>query len=305
MLLKGGNAMDSLQIDAFLAILRHGNFTEAAKDLFISQSTLSHRLFELEKEIGVSLIERKRGGKGVILTDYGKNFLTIARSWETLVQDTDKLKDQKNKVMLSIGAVDTFHTFIFPPLYNVLTKLEPQIDLNLRTYNSTELYLQLDRGELDVAFTLLNLPMNNISVKQVYKEPRVVLRMEPCPNTLGGYINLKDLDESKEIFFIGDNAFHAWYRKWKGNSGYPSLKVDTTQLLSLFMSKEEYWSVVPLCIARKMVETGSYAYYRLKDSPPERICYRIQSEYARPSALKCINILDQHLGLIFDEFNNV
>lgn len=296
--------MDSLQIDAFLAILRHGNFTEAAKDLFISQSTLSHRLFELEKEIGVSLLERKRGGKGVLLTDHGKNFLNIARSWETLVQDAEGLKNQKNKIALSVGAVDTFHTFIFPPLYKALTRLEPQISLNLRTYNSTELYLQLDRGELDVAFTLLNLPMNNISVKQVYKEPRVVLRMEPSPDTTRGYISLKDLDESKEIFFIGDNAFHAWYRKWKGKLGYPSLQVDTTQLLSLFMPQEGYWSVVPLCIARKMAETGSYAYYKLKDSPPERICYRIQSEYVRPSALEGIGILDKHLGLIFDEYDN-
>lgn len=296
--------MDSLQIDAFLAILRHGNFTEAAKDLFISQSTLSHRLFELEKEIGVSLLERKRGGKGVLLTAHGKNFLNIARSWETLVQDAEGLKNQKNKIALSVGTVDTFHTFIFPPLYSVLTKLEPQISLNLRTYNSTELYLQLDRGELDVAFTLLNLPMNNISVKQVYKEPRVVLRMEPVPNAIGGYISLKDLDESKEIFFIGDNAFHTWYRKWKGKLGYPSLQVDTTQLLSLFMPQEGYWSVVPLCIARKMVEMGSYAYYKLKDAPPERICYRIQSEYVRPSALEGIDILDKHLGLIFDEYDN-
>ncbi|MDD4321160.1 MAG: LysR family transcriptional regulator, partial [Acidaminococcaceae bacterium] len=270
-----------------------------------SQSTLSHRLFELEKEIGVSLIERKRGGKGIFLTDCGKNFLTTAKSWETLVQDTEQLKNQKNKITLSIGAVDTFHTFIFPPLYNVLTKLEPQIKLNLRTYNSTELYLQLDRGELDVAFTLLNLPMNNIAVKQVYKEPRVVLRMEVSHNTIGEYIDLKDLDESKEIFFIGDNTFHTWYRSWKGKRGYPALQVDTTQLLALFMSQEGYWSVVPLCIASKMVQSGLYYYYRLKDEPPERICYRIQSEYIRPSALEGLNILDAHLGLIFDEFKNI
>jgi DNA-binding transcriptional LysR family regulator len=296
-----GGIMNSLEIEAFLAILQHGNLTEAAKDLFISQSTLSHRLSELEKEVGVRLIDRKRGGNTLVLTDCGKEFLATAKRWEGLVQETERLKYKTKAVKLSIGTVDTFHAFVFPPLYKVLSEHMPKISINLRTYNSTELYSLIDRGELDVAFTLLNLPMSNIVVKQVYKEPRVVLRKGITSDLVDEFIDLGDLDPEKEIFFIGDTAFHTWYQKWKEQRGYPSLQVDTTQLLSFFMSQDGAWSVVPLCIARKMLQIDSCSYYSLKDSPPERVCYRIQSQYPTPSSLEGIDILDSYLNLVFDK----
>ncbi len=229
--------MNTLDIEAFLAIIRHGNLTEAAKALFISQSTLSHRLFKLEQEVGMSLIERGRGSRSLALTDYGKKFLLIAKRWEDFIQDTKQLQSQTNNITLSIGAVDTFHTFIFPPLYQALCDHVPKISINLKTYNSTELYLQVDRGEIDVAFTLLDLPMRNITVQKFYTEPRVVLRKELSPHKGDEFIDPESLDPASEIFFVGDTAFHTWYQCWKGKRGYPALQVDTTQLLLLLLNK--------------------------------------------------------------------
>ncbi|MDF2499652.1 MAG: transcriptional regulator, LysR family [Anaerosporomusa subterranea] len=293
--------MNTIEIEAFLAILRHGNLTEAAKALFISQSTLSHRLFELEREVGMSLIERGRGGKSLVLTDYGKQFLLIAKRWENLVQDTKRLQSQTNNLSLSIGAVDTFHTFIFPPLYQALCEHMPKINLNLKTHNSTELYLQVDRGEIDVGFTLLDLPMRNITVQKIYTERRVVLRKEKSTNKCDDFIDPESLDPAGEIFFVGDTAFHTWYQCWKGEKGYPSLQVDTTQLLLLLLNKVGNWSIVPMCIAQKLVSMGSYSYYRLEDPPPERICYKIQSKYLNASVAEGIGILDSYLASVLNK----
>lgn len=290
--------MNTLEIEAFLAILRHGNFTAAAKALFISQSTLSNRLSELERELGWSLIERGRGGKVLTLTDYGKQFLLIAKRWENLMEDTRRLQTKAGGLTLSIGAVDTFHSFIFPPLYRALREHAPKIDLTLKTHNSTELYLQVDRGEIDVGFTLQDLPMKNIAVTKFYTEPRVVLRKERSPLGQSGFIGLEDLDAAGEIFFVGDAAFHTWYQGWKGERGYPFLHVDTTQLLLQLLSEEGNWSVVPLCIARKLVSLGSYASYRLADPPPERICYKIQPKYPRAGVAEGIAILDAYLDAV-------
>lgn len=292
--------MNTLEIEAFLAILRHGNLTEAAKALFISQSTLSHRLFELERKVGKTLIERERGGKSLVLTDYGKQFLLIAKRWENLIQDTRRLQSQKNNLSLAIGTVDTFHTFVFPPLYQALYDHVPKINLNLKTHNSEELYLQLDRGEIDVGFTLLNLPMRNIVVKKIYTEPRVVLRKEVLPNIDKKLIRPEDLDPAHEIFFVGDTAFHTWYQCWKEGKGYPSLQVDTTQLLLPLLDKVGSWSIVPMCIARKLVSMGSYACYQLEDQPPERICYKIQSQYLSADIAESIGILDSYLVQILN-----
>jgi len=293
--------MNTTEIEAFLAILRHGNLTEAAKSLFVSQSTLSNRLVELERDVGMTLIERGRGGKSLVLTEKGKQFLLIAKRWETLIQDTKCLQSQTNSLALSIGTVDTFHTFVFPPLYQLLCEHVPTINLNLKTHNSTELYIQLDRGEIDVGFTLLNLPMQNIIVEKVYTEGRVVLRKEVSPAQGEQFITAADLDPANEIFFVGDTAFHTWYQGWRGLKGYPSLQVDTTQLLLLMLNKLGSWSIVPMCIARKLVSLGSYACYQLEDKPPERVCYKIQSKYLSASVAEGIGILDSYLATILNK----
>ena len=293
--------MNTIEIEAFLAILRHGNLTEAAKSLFVSQSTLSNRLFELEREVGMKLIERGRGGKSLVLTENGKQFLLIAKRWETLIQDTKRLQSQTNNLSLSIGTVDTFHAFVFPPLYQALCDHVPAINLNFRTYNSTELYIQVDRGEIDVAFTLLNVPMQNIIVEKVYTEERVVLRKEVSPHHGEAFIAPDDLDPANEIFFIGDTAFHTWHQAWKGIKEYPSVQVDTTQLLLLMLNKIGSWSIVPMCIARELVSLGSYACYQLEDKPPERVCYKIHSKYLSTSAAEGIGILDSYLPAVLQK----
>ncbi len=50
--------VDILGFEAFLAIARHGHFTQAAHDLHITQAALTRRLQQLEEELGVRLVER-------------------------------------------------------------------------------------------------------------------------------------------------------------------------------------------------------------------------------------------------------
>lgn len=57
------------------------NFTEAAKALFISQSTLSQQIKQLESELGVLLFDRV--GKRIVLTEAGSSFLPYARNANT------------------------------------------------------------------------------------------------------------------------------------------------------------------------------------------------------------------------------
>ncbi|MHC1759278.1 MAG: LysR substrate-binding domain-containing protein [Negativicutes bacterium] len=291
--------MDTATIEAFLAVVRHGSLTEAANSLFISQSTLSHRLMELERDVGMTLIDRGRGIRSMTLTDCGKEFLLVAKRWENLVQDTQQIRSQTKKISLSIGAVDTFHSFVFPQLYQMLRKQMPELSLRLKTYNSTELYLQVDRGEIDVAFPLLDLSLRNIVVEKFYSEPRVILRKEQHPGNFNEFIDPECLDMDKEIFFEADPIFHAWYQRWKGERGYPTLRVDTAQLLLQLLNIEGTWSVVPLCVANKIVSTGSFSYYRLHEPPPERVCYKIRTQWPKASVLEGIAKLDSCLALLF------
>jgi DNA-binding transcriptional LysR family regulator len=287
--------MDTLGIEAFLAVVRYGTITEAANSLFLSQSTLSHRLAELEKSVGVSLIERGRGQRSLSLTDYGKEFLMIARRWEDLVHDTNQIQSRVRNLTLAIGAVDTIHTYVLPPYFQALRQCGKDISLRLRTHNSTQLYLQIDRGELDVAFPLLDLPMRNIVVEKFFTEARVVLRREQTPDRDKEFIDPDRLDPAGEVFFEGDPAYRALHDRWKSKKNPPSVEVDTTQLLLPLMNNHGNWAIVPLCMAKKLAASGDFAYYRLEDPPPERICYKIKPLYPRTSVAESLQLFEQCL----------
>jgi DNA-binding transcriptional LysR family regulator len=69
--------METRHIRAFVAVAGTGNFTEAARRLFMAQSTLSRQIASLEATLGTSLFDRD--GHGARLTAAGQAFLPEAR----------------------------------------------------------------------------------------------------------------------------------------------------------------------------------------------------------------------------------
>src|SRR5580765_1139986 len=69
--------LDSRQLRAFSALARTGSFTLAARDLFLSQSAVSHSMKALEEDVGCRLFDRV--GKKVLLTQAGEQLLHHAR----------------------------------------------------------------------------------------------------------------------------------------------------------------------------------------------------------------------------------
>lgn len=70
--------IDSRQIHAFVALARRGSFTLAAKDLYLTQSAVSHAMKALEEDIGCRLIDRV--GRRIQLTQAGEQFLRHAEN---------------------------------------------------------------------------------------------------------------------------------------------------------------------------------------------------------------------------------
>jgi len=68
--------LDSRQLRAFAIIARTGSFTLAAKELYLSQSAVSHSMKALEHDVGCRLLDRV--GKKVALTQAGEQFLRHA-----------------------------------------------------------------------------------------------------------------------------------------------------------------------------------------------------------------------------------
>lgn len=131
------------------------SFSQAEKELFITQPSLSQQIIKLEKELGVRLFERD--GNTVILTKSGENFIKNAKqvilSFERIKSDM-KCFRYAGKEHLRIGLMRSVQYRYMIHDISVLQSQFPKIELSLSYQDSVELRQMLLSGELDGAFLL-------------------------------------------------------------------------------------------------------------------------------------------------------
>lgn len=145
--------MEIRHLKYFVKIAETLNFSEAAKALFITQSTLSQQIRQLEQEINAQLFERNK--HTVRLTEAGKELLPFAM--ETLMASQaciDRLNDlqQIQAGTLNIGVTFSFSPILTEALYTFI-KLYPKVKLNIFHKPMAELMKMLEQDEVDFALT--------------------------------------------------------------------------------------------------------------------------------------------------------
>jgi DNA-binding transcriptional LysR family regulator len=297
--------VDTPGIEAFLAIVRHGSLTDAANSLFLSQSTLSHRLIQFEKSVGIILIERGRGIRSLSLTPDGEEFLKIARKWEDLIQETKLLRESTKRQKLTIGAVDSIHTYLLPPVYRALHQHSDNIEIRLRTHQGVELYSLLEQGKIDIAFAHFEKPMPDMIIKRFFSEPMVVVRKELSPLTSNNLIDFQSLDMSNQLYIDWSPPFRAWFDRCRKEKEFSGIRVDSAGHILTLMDRPSKWAIIPLSIAHHFVTMGEFSLYYLEDPPPERVCYQIRPRYPRARAIESLQTLDSYLNLVNEPFTTL
>ncbi|MBP1763500.1 MAG: benM 1 [Firmicutes bacterium] len=297
--------MYALGIEAFLAVVRTQNITQAAKMLNLAQSTTSKRLKMLEQELGTALFERGKGWKSIRLTPAGEEFVDMAEQWNSLWQETQLLMQGKPKLALSIGTLDSIINSIFPALYFALSQHEPKLSLKIITSHSPALYEDVERRNVDVAFSLLDRTHPNVIVEKCYTEPMVVLRPAISYQTEAGFIHPTELNPEDELHVSWNPGYQLWHDHWWLTASPGQTKVDTVQLILAMLKKTEQWSIVPLSVAKAARSKGIFSIFYLTEPPPERICYILKHKYPKSSTVQALKIFDHYLKLLVQkEFAN-
>jgi len=147
--------MELRHIRYLLAVADHGNFTRAAESLHISQPTLSQQIKQLERTLGVVLLDRS--GRTVRLTDAGEVYAHHARlalgeldAGERAVHDVHDL----SRGHLRVATTPTFTSYLIGPLVHRFRSAHPSITLTVRemTQDRIEADLIADRLDLGIAF---------------------------------------------------------------------------------------------------------------------------------------------------------
>jgi LysR family hydrogen peroxide-inducible transcriptional activator len=177
-----GAALSLKQLRYLVALSDTLNFTRAADRCFVTQSTLSAGIRELEQQLDVVLFERDRQSvrpttvgqelaeRARALLSQGQDFVLAARSSGDVLQGT-----------VTLGAIPTIAPFLLPPLLRRLRRELPALSVLLREEQTDRLLQELDEGTIDMALIALPMDVGRMRVVPLFDEELWLIAAEDDP----------------------------------------------------------------------------------------------------------------------------
>ncbi|MEB3753426.1 LysR family transcriptional regulator OxyR [Acinetobacter sp. MD2(2019)] len=191
-------ALPSLRQLSYLVTLSETlHFTEAARRSFVTQSTLSGGIMELERLLGGVLVERDR--QNVRLTPLGEQVVGRARVLLADAQDLMRLSREMSEPLtgdLHLGIIPTVAPFILTQLLDEVHRQLPKIQLHLHEAQSEKIVERLEHGNLDMIILALPFDTRGLKVAEIAKEDLVLVHNKSDQQSVRA-TDLDDLDLSR------------------------------------------------------------------------------------------------------------
>lgn len=144
--------MDIKQIEYFVSIAETGSFSQAAEELYISQSSLSKAIIAMEKELDVKLFDRNK--RRIAITDAGKVFhthaLKLKENYRSMLVDLGEYK--KITPSLVLAAIPVIAQYGITSYVAKFKKTYPHINFTLEEREASVVWPALSQHKYDLAF---------------------------------------------------------------------------------------------------------------------------------------------------------
>ncbi|PPR31142.1 MAG: Hydrogen peroxide-inducible genes activator [Alphaproteobacteria bacterium MarineAlpha6_Bin6] len=159
------------QLKYLVSISKNLHFGKAAKECFVSQSTLSSGIQELERLLNVKLLERTK--RTVFLTPLGKEISKKAESINIEMNDVlDLVKSAQEKMFgeTRLGVIPTIAPYLLPKLMPKIRKHYPGLNLKLVEDQTANILSMLYSGSLDLILIAKPYKTENLNVELIKKD---------------------------------------------------------------------------------------------------------------------------------------
>lgn len=175
---------------ALRAVAQEGSFGAAATRLGYTQSAVSQQIATLERAVGERLVERPGGPRRISMTEAGMVLLRhaerIVAGMEAAWADLDALASG-GAGSVRVGTYQSVGARILPALMRRFISERPGVEVVLTESGSDrELLDQLERGEIDLSFTVLPLPEGPFEGVELMRDPYVLMVAADHPMAVAG-----------------------------------------------------------------------------------------------------------------------
>ena len=168
--------MNLKQLEAFVQVSESGSFSKAAKELFLTQPTISAHISSLEKELNVRLFIRNT--KEVSLSDDGKDLYRYAKQITDLVKAIEErfyMDSDDGKHFITIAASTIPAQYLLPKVLMCYRERYPKEQIKIMETDSSEVVTQVVDHMVDVGFTGTVLEKKHCKYIPFYKDELAVI----------------------------------------------------------------------------------------------------------------------------------
>jgi LysR family hydrogen peroxide-inducible transcriptional activator len=216
------------QLQYLVALKQHGHFGRAADACFVTQSTLSAGIRELETLIGVVLVERTRRvvrftALGDAIVDKAHRVLREAEALAELAQSSGAPLSGT----LRMGVIPTIAPFLLPRLLPRLRAERPALKLYLREETSHAAIESLRHGQVDCVLLALPFPCGDVAREVLFTDPLYIAFPKDDPRDPPAQVAPEMIDDGRLLLLedghcLKDHALAACNR--------PELRAQTTMM---------------------------------------------------------------------------
>jgi Transcriptional regulator len=225
--------VDFKQLEYFIQIVNSGSYSEAADQLFVSQSSLSKQILALEKELNISLFDRHK--RRIELTKAGQAFLPHARElileYQNMSADISQFKIIPELKIAAFPVIAQYGVISFITQFR---QKYPSVNLTFEEREAAEVNMILSNHSCDCAFMRDNyLDKDHYDMVEIAKDRMVLVLSRNHPLAKRKNVSLSELSNENFIMFDKGTVVHELCIDACHNVGfeprvfYASFRVDT------------------------------------------------------------------------------
>lgn len=167
--------MNLKQLEAFVYVAEKKSFSKAAKELFLTQPTISAHIASLEKELNTRLFVRNT--KEVNLSDEGKKLYVCAKKMVELEKEIEEtfFREEDEKTCITISASTIPAQYLLPKILAKFSDKYPEEQFKIRETDSAQVVEQVVNRQIDIGFTGTMLDKKHCIYIPFYEDELIVI----------------------------------------------------------------------------------------------------------------------------------
>lgn len=273
------------------AVVKQGNFLQAAEAMNLTPSAVSHSIASLEKMLGFPLFIRDRSG--VQLTKEGERLLIyireIIKCEEQLRNETAKINELE-KGTVGIGTFNSVCANWIPDIIKSFHSLYPNANINISIMQGgyEDVIGWVKTGIVDIGFATL--PINeNLTVTPLHKDRLLCITPKNFKPSHSGYVTIDDIKDKNFIMQReGNDADTNAFMKKYNLSIQPQFHIENDQSIIAIVESGLGISIIPELVLKK--ESCNVNIYHIKPEEFRTIGLVTQKkQFLSPATLKMFN----------------